>query len=425
MATGARREQPPFNLSRGPLFRARLIRVNCDDHLLQFTIHHLVVDGRSVDILLRELSVLYGAFSQDKASPLPDLPVQYAEHAARRKRLFQNGALDKALSHWQTPLAGITSLLDLPTDRLRRTARHYRGQTMTFELAADRTKALAQLARRHNTTLFVVLLAMVKLLLHRLSGNPSIVVEAPLGNRRSLEAEGAHRFVRGPGDAAHRRRRRPAFSDLVSSVRRTTLGAFDHAGVPIHVLVGALNTTVDESHSALSQVMFNLIDRRQRAVHLESLNAEQLPLPDSPHSKFDMMLTAHLTDTLRFQLVYKRDLFSETRMQAFVEQFNTVVDQVLADPDKRVAQYSLVPPGAERRSGAGPSPPRFRTLKRCATGRPPDPAMKHRPTPRGGRARRSAFRQEHASACCRRRIRPCDPGHPHGLVVSRDHLLSA
>lgn len=332
----------PFNLARGPLFRSRILRVEPDSHLLQFTIHHLVIDGRSVDILLRELGALYTAYSGNRESPLPELTVQYAAHAAERKRLLAGPRLERTLAYWRGRLAGSPSLLALPTDAIRRTARHYPGHTLTFGLDAERTAAIQALARRYGTTTFVLLLSVLKLLLYRLSGNPSIAVETPFGNRRSLKAEGLIGLLVDLVPLRTDLSGNPTFPELLAGVRQTTLGAFDHAGISIHQLVGAVDVNVDQSHSAICQVMFNLINRQQRAVHLASLQAEQLPLPDSPHSKFDLMLTAHLTDALGFQLLYRRDLFSEARMHVMVDQFTGLLDQALAASDRRIEQYSLV-----------------------------------------------------------------------------------
>jgi non-ribosomal peptide synthetase component F len=338
----------PFNLTRGPLFRSRIVRVGPDHHLLQFTIHHLVIDGRSVDIFLRELAVVYRAYCTDRESPLPALPLRYGDYAVRSKRLLRGATLDKALAYWTTQLAGIPSLLDLPADDLRRPARYYRGHTLKFAFGADRTSAILRLARQHGTTAFVFLLSILATLLSRLSGQSAVTVETPLANRSSLEAETLVGLLVELMVLRTDLAENPRLADLLSSVRRATLGAFDHAGVPIHVLVDAVHAHVDASHSALSQVMFNMIDMRPRAAHLQSLPAEQLTLPDSPHSKFDVMLTVHVKDTLEFQLLYRRDLFSESRMQEFVAQFTLLVEQVIAEPGKRIDEYSLVTPSAAR-----------------------------------------------------------------------------
>jgi non-ribosomal peptide synthetase component F len=339
----------PFNLRRGPLFRSRILRLSDEEHLLQFTIHHIVIDGRSVDILLGELGTIYRAYVEGRGSPLSELRAQYAEHAAKMRQRLDGGAIDKALSYWRAQLDGSPSLLDLPADGPRRAARHYPGRTISFAFTADQSSAIRELARRHGTTVFVVLLGVLKILLHRWSGSPSVAVETPLASRRSIESEALIGLLVDLVPLRTDMSDDPSLPDLLARVRRTTLGAFDHAGVPIHVLVPAVNAHVDASHAAICQVMFNLINMQSRGEQLQALGAEQVPLPDSPHSKFDMMLTAHSSDTLRFQLLYRRDLFSEPRMREFVEQFRMLVDQALTAPDKRIAQYSLVTPASSER----------------------------------------------------------------------------
>ena len=335
-----------FSLVRGPLFRSRVLRLGPESHLLQLTIHHLVIDGGSVDILLRELGVLYAAYSRDEPSPLPEPAMQYAEYAARGKQRLDGERLERTLAYWKAQLAGIPSLLELPRDGPRRATRYYPGHTITFSIDADRTAAIARLARQHRTTTFAFLLGMLQFLLARLSGNPRVAIEVPLDNRRSVDAEGLVGLLVDLVPLCSDLTGDLTLGGLLAAVRRATFGALDHAGVPIHVFVKALDVNVDASHSAVCQVMFNLIDRRERAAYLESLQAELLPLPESPHSKFDMMLTGHLTDVLTFQLLYRRQLFSEARMRELVGQFTFLIDQALADPDGRIEAYSLVTPRA-------------------------------------------------------------------------------
>jgi non-ribosomal peptide synthetase component F len=330
-----------FNLTSGPLCRARILRLGDREHVLQFTIHHLIIDRRSVDVLLGDLAAIYAAFREGKESPLPGLPVGYGEYVVGRKREVQERELDKAVTYWRAHLTHLPSLLDLPTDTTRRPARYFEGRTLKFDISVARTTALSQLARRHGVTVFVVLLAALTTLLHRLSGQPSVAVEIPISSRRSRAAESMVGLLVDLAVLRTDFADEPRFDEVLSQVRAATLGALNHAVAPIHILVDALRAEVDESHSALAQVMFNLIDRRPRAELLRSLGAEPVRLDDAPHSKFDLMVTAYWDEVLSFEILYKRDLFSDERMQHFAEQFGGLLDQVVDEPGTPIGDYSM------------------------------------------------------------------------------------
>jgi non-ribosomal peptide synthetase component F len=346
-----------FNLSSEPLCRVRILRLGDREHVLQFTIHHLIIDRRSVDVLLGDLAAIYKAFREGKDSPLPDLPVGYGEYVVGRKREVQERELDKAVRHWQTHLAQLPSLIDLPTDTTRRPARYFEGRTLKFDVSIARTTALSELARRHGVTVFVVLLAALKTLLHRLSGQTAVAVEIPISSRRSKAAQSMVGLLVDLAVLRTDFTGEPRFDEVLSQVRAATLGALEHAVAPLHVLVDALGAEVDESHSALSQVMFNLIDRGPRADVLRSLGAEPVRLNNAPHSKFDLMVTAYWENqSLSFEMLYKRDLFSDDRMQHFAGQFSGLLDQVVDDPATLVGDYSIAGTSITDRTPRPPLP---------------------------------------------------------------------
>src|SRR5919107_315171 len=178
-----------FDLERGPLFRARLLRLGEEEHLLLLSVHHAVSDGWSMGVFWRELSALYGAFSRGEPSPLPELPVQYADYALWQRRWLDGEVLEGQLGYWRERLAGL-SPLELPTDRPRPAVRSHLGARQELMLPEPLTRTLKDLARREGTTLFMVLLGAFQALLARYSGQEDIAVGSPIAGRNQAETEG-------------------------------------------------------------------------------------------------------------------------------------------------------------------------------------------------------------------------------------------
>ncbi|HEY2917454.1 MAG TPA: condensation domain-containing protein, partial [Candidatus Binatia bacterium] len=180
----------PFDLVRGPLFRATLIRLTQDDHIVVLTLHHIVSDGWSMGVFRRELSVLYEAFSNGKSSPLSELPIQYADFAVWQREWLQGEVLESQLSYWKKQLEGAPGVLNLPTDRGRPAVQSFRGARQSLLLSKDLTQGLKGLSRKHGVTLFMTLLAAFQTLLYRYTGQEDIVVGSPIANRNRTEIEG-------------------------------------------------------------------------------------------------------------------------------------------------------------------------------------------------------------------------------------------
>ena len=182
--------QHPFDLARGPLVRATLLRLGAGDHVLLLTMHHIVSDGWSMGVFFRELAVLYEAYATGKPSPLPELPVQYADFAQWQRQWLQGEVLAAHLTYWKQHLAGAPEVLELPTDRPRPAVQSFRGATYPFTLPPALSTALKTLSQREGVTLFMTLLAAFKTLLHRYTGQGDLVVGAPIANRTRAEIEG-------------------------------------------------------------------------------------------------------------------------------------------------------------------------------------------------------------------------------------------
>ncbi|HLL46076.1 MAG TPA: condensation domain-containing protein, partial [Longimicrobiaceae bacterium] len=229
----------PFDLERGPLFRAKLLRLGAGEHVLVLCMHHLVADGWSLDVLFRELAALYGAFTRGEPSPLPPLPVRYADYALWQREHLDGEVLERQLAYWRERLAGAPGVLELPTDRPRPAEQSFRGARERFRLAPGTTAAVRALGAREGATPYMVLLAAFQLLLARYSGEDDLVVGSPIAGRTRPETEGLVGFFANTlalrGDLSGR----PTFRELLGRVRETALGAYQHQEVPFEKLVEA------------------------------------------------------------------------------------------------------------------------------------------------------------------------------------------
>jgi amino acid adenylation domain-containing protein len=334
--------QRHFNLDRGPLFRTTLIRLSKDDHVLLLTVHHIVSDGWSVGVLYRELSVLYGAFSGGLASPLPDLPIQYADYAVWQRRWLTGKILESQLSYWKKQLEGIPSLLELPTDYTRPAVQSYRGARQSVDLSKQLTENLKQLSRKEGATLFMTLLAAFQTLLYRYTGQTDIVVGSPIANRNRTEIEGLVGFFANTLVLRTNVSSDPSFRDLLRRVRKTALEAYDHQDLPFEKLVEELNPERSLSHSPLFQVMFVLQNSPASSRELSGLVLEPVKLENNT-AKFDLSLSIiEHPQGLKASWEYSTDLFDETTVVRMSRHYQHLLEAIVTDPDASVADLPIM-----------------------------------------------------------------------------------
>jgi amino acid adenylation domain-containing protein len=344
-AEGAR----PFDLERGPLFRALLLRMAPDDHLLLLWMHHAVSDGWSTGVLLRELSALYAAYREGGHSPLSELAVQYADYAAWQREQLRGDVLERDVAFWRGRLAGALALLELPTDRPRPAVQTHRGSREPVVIAEELREGLEALARREGATLYMVLLGAFQLLLSKYAGIDDVVVGTPIAGRTRAEAEPliglfVNTLVMRTGLSGD-----PSFRELLGRVRETTLAAYEHQDVPFERLVEALQPERSLSHGALFQVLFQL---QQQALDgpagaLPGVRMERAAL-EIPHAKFDLTLDlASGPGGLRGTMEYATDLFDRATVSRMLGHFARVLEQVAADPGLRLSDVALM--GADER----------------------------------------------------------------------------
>ncbi|HEX8905246.1 MAG TPA: condensation domain-containing protein, partial [Longimicrobiaceae bacterium] len=255
----------PFRLDTGPLFRASLLRLAAEEHVLLWNLHHAITDGWSTGILARELAALCEAFSRGQPSPLPPLPLQYGDHAVRERARLSGQALERLVAFWRSALEGAPTRLELPPDRPRPAARTHRGASVETFLGGDVAARVEALARAHDATPFMVYLAAFQLLLGRWARQDDVLVGTAVANRASQDVEGVVGFfvntlvLRGDlsGD--------PTFAQLLARTRDAALAAFEHQALPFEKLVEELNPERSLTHAPLVQAVMVLHNQQSVA----------------------------------------------------------------------------------------------------------------------------------------------------------------
>ncbi len=337
----------PFDLEKGPLFRISLLALDDADHILLVTMHHIISDGWSLGVLLKELEALYNAFTSGQASTLTSLPIQYGDFAAWQRDWLQGKVLEKQIDYWRKNLGGSPGVLELPTDHPRPAVQTYHGAQVVLELPAPLRKSLQGLGREQDATLFMTLLAGFNILLGRLAGQEDLNVCAPIAGRNRVETEGLIGFFINSLVLRTILSGNPSFRDLLSQVRETTLGAYENQDIPFEKLVEVLNPERDMSRTPLFQVMFNMLNLNLGDLNLNGLTAELISRAE-PEAKFDLTLYAvERSEVIQLNLVYNTDLFSEKRMKEMLSQYQNLLVQIVDQPDRQVYDYSLVTSGSK------------------------------------------------------------------------------
>ncbi|MFP2929328.1 amino acid adenylation domain-containing protein, partial [Pyxidicoccus sp. 3LG] len=340
----------PFDLMRGPLLRTGLLRLGEEEHVLLVTMHHVVSDAWSLSVLIREVGVLYEAFVMGRPSPLPELPIQYADYAVQQRQWLQGEVLEGQLDYWKLQLDGAPPMLELPTDRPRTADSRNPGAVMSVELPRELTRSLGNLCRREGATLFMGLLAGLQALLSRYSGQEDISVGAPIAGRRQAETEGLIGFFVNTLVLRTRLEGNPTFRELLGRVKDVTLGAYSHQDVPFEKLVEVLKPERQLGHTPLFQVALVLINTPPMDLALHGLSLTPVDAVDSGTSKFDFTLTlTELPQGLRGNLEYRTDLFDASTVKRMMEHLRVLLENAVAYPARRLSELSLQPTAERRR----------------------------------------------------------------------------
>ncbi|MEW6367293.1 MAG: amino acid adenylation domain-containing protein [Acidobacteriota bacterium] len=335
--------QLPFKLASGPLFRAALLRLAEDDHVLLLTMHHIVSDAWSLGVLTQEIATLYDAYSDDLPSPLPDLPVQYGDYAVWLREWLKGETLDEEMSYWKTQLGGSLPVLDLPTDHPRPRLQTFRGRVQSRVLADGFAQRLDALCRREAVTPFMFLLAAFKTLLLRYTGTEDIIIGSPIANRSREEIEGLIGFFVNTLVLRTDLSGDPTFEELLRRVRDATLGAYAHQDVPFEKLVETLQPERDPGRNPIFQVMFALQNAPEGRTAMKGISIEPFEC-DSTVAHFDLSLViSRVEGDYVAWLEYNTDLFDDETMARVLSHYECLVNSVTRDPGQRLFDVALWP----------------------------------------------------------------------------------
>jgi amino acid adenylation domain-containing protein len=333
----------PFDLAHGPLFRATLLWLGEEDYVLLLITHHFVADGWSMGVLHREISALYETFSTGRPSPLPELPIQYADFGHWQRQVLQGQMLETQRAYWKKQLADAPSATELPTDRQRPSVQTYCGATQSFSLPTTLSEAIKALSRRQGVTLFMTLLAAFQTLLHRYTGQEDIVVGTAVSNRNRIETEG----LIGPfaNNLALRTdlSGSPSFRELLGRVREVAVGAYAHQDLPWEKLIEELRPERDLSRNQLFQILFVFHEHSlEQNLKLPGLSVRDFRI-ELGTARFDLSLgMTSEKNRLSGCVEYNTDLFDPSTITRFLAHFQVLLEAVALDPDQPISTVPLL-----------------------------------------------------------------------------------
>ncbi|PSO55420.1 MAG: hypothetical protein BRC35_12075 [Cyanobacteria bacterium QH_10_48_56] len=368
--------QHPFDLSHAPLIRANLLRLADAEHVILLTLHHIIADGWSMGVLVRELAALYEAFSQGEPSPLPELPIQYADYAVWQRQHLQGETWDSLLSYWRQQLGGSPPTLKLPTDRTPSADKPPEGATLPLKLPAELSPKLKKLCQEEGVTLFMALLAAFQTLLHRYSNQEDILVGTDVANRQREETEPLIGFFVNLVVLRTDFSGNPTFRELLRRVRQVALGAYAHQELPFEKLVEALQPERQANQVPLVQVLFVLQNTPMPAFETSTLSLKSVEVNDQT-SKFNLGL---FVGDREGQLVgnwrYRTDLFDTSTIERLSQNFAMLLESIVANPDTRLNQLKLEPETNNKRKQRSPRLKKLKHTKPKAVSFPSEDLVK-------------------------------------------------
>ncbi|BAY65333.1 amino acid adenylation domain-containing protein [Calothrix brevissima NIES-22] len=332
----------PFNLNDDLLLRAKLIQLNPTEHILLFTMHHIVSDGWSIGVLIHELATLYPAFCEGKNSSLTELPIQYGDFAIWQQEYLQGEALISQKNYWKQQLGGSLSVLQLPQDYPRPAVQSYRGKTHTFTIPKSLTTAIKALSQQAGATLFMTLLTAFKILLYRYSQQEDIIIGTAIANRNLPQIEKLIGFFVNTLVLRTDVSGNPSFLDLLARVKQTTLDAYTHQDLPFEQLVEEIQPERNLSHNPLFQVWFSLNNSPMPALEIGELTLT-ISGTESATAQFDLSLDmVEQQEELIGKFEYSSDLFNADTINRITEHFHTLLAGIIATPEQQIASLPLL-----------------------------------------------------------------------------------
>ena len=328
----------PFDLARGPLVRTSLIQLGAADFLLLLGMHHIISDGWSMDVFANEITALYGDYCYGKPSPLPELPIQYADFAIWQRQWLTGEVLESQLAYWKKQLADLPAL-QLPTDRPRPSVVSYRGARQRFAVEDTLCEKVKVLSQRENATVFMTLLAAFKILLHRYTGQEDLVVGVPVANRNREELQNLVGFFVNTLVLRTNVSGNPTFRELLVRVRQTALDAYAHQDLPFEKLVDELHQQRDMSRNPLFQVSFQLFNVKAFREDMLKVYTVEAGVA-SFDLRFDLLLGPN---SLSGFFEYSTDLFDADTITRLSKHYVTLLEAITADPELRISELRMLP----------------------------------------------------------------------------------
>lgn len=343
--TSVEEARQPFDLVEGPLFRVRLLKLADDQYVLLLTMHHIIADGWSMNVIIEEFLHLYDAYSTGSEPSLQSLPIQYADYALWQRSWLEAGEADRQLDYWRSKLGEEHPVLELPADHIRPATPSYIGERKEFSLSQQLGLELRALASRSNATLFMVLLAGFNILLRRYTGQNKLYVGSPVANRNRPETEGLigcfintqvlHTELDGPLTVA----------ELIEQVRVSTLEAQDHQDLPFEKLVDGLKLERNVSHNPLFQVMFNHQSNVADVSEMTTASGLSLQPLDKSHQSVEVDLRLDSWEKgceLHIALTWAQDLFEAETVERFGQHLLSIFDSMVSNPQARIGELPLL-----------------------------------------------------------------------------------
>ncbi|ASS75247.1 hypothetical protein CIG75_09800 [Tumebacillus algifaecis] len=332
----------PFELSRGPLLRTLLMRIAPDEHVLLLNMHHIITDGWSMEILIRDLSALYESRAKGEPATLTEQPLQYADFALWQREWLTEDVLESQMNYWRKQLGGEPPVLQLLTDRPRPAVQTYRGATIEFQVATETAQRLRSLSRQHGTTLFMTLLAAFQTLLFRYTGQEDFCVGTPIAGRRKQETEQMIGFFVNMLVLRSDLSGNDSFETVLARVRETALNAYAHQDVPFERLVEELHNGRDLSSSPLFQAVFALQNDAKTQVELTDLSLSIFELPQEV-ARFDLNMTlSEAGDALFGGLEYNTDLFDASTIERMIGHFQNLLHSIVQEPQVELSRLPMI-----------------------------------------------------------------------------------
>jgi polyketide synthase PksJ len=332
----------PYDLAKGPLIRASLLKLSEDEHVLIMNLHHIISDGWTLQVLMRELATAYEALAANKPVMLPELPIQYADFTIWQKSMMKGEVLGKQLDYWKSVLSGSKFVLELPGDRQRPPVQGFKGARQYMELSPKLTEALNEMAQKKGVTPFMILMSVFKILLYRYSGNGDVIVGTPIAGRNRTELEGLIGFFVNTLALRTDLTDNPTFSELLKRVSDGTQGAYDHQEMPFEVLVEELQPERDLSRNPIFQVCFSYQNDTVPVMIIAGLTMTPVEV-DSGTARFDLELQLWKSgDSIRGFIEYSTELFDKNTVVKMIEHFRILLEAVVQGQDGPVSTLPVM-----------------------------------------------------------------------------------